>query len=175
MACGWCLIEEKINTTPAHVFLRDTEELLKVLLQVSPDLSYQHEFHNALQRICLALPDSFVSPRMWTLHASMLCNVLTGIALNPGEQSTDWNSQDVGQILLDNVSDIKRRNEAMLFRSPPVDTSDELGSAVTDIKVRVLSGFVPELSSVNNLDIQALELDLQQDGSEHSTILPTAS
>jgi mediator of RNA polymerase II transcription subunit 12 len=74
---------------------------------------------------------------MWTLHASILCNVLTGIALHP-EQSTDRNSQNVGQVLLDNVSDIKRRNEAMLFLSRPVGTSDQLGTAVADIKVRIL-------------------------------------
>lgn len=113
-----CKISE-IRTTSAHAFLCDTEELLKVLLQ----------------RICLALPDSFVSPRMWTVHASLLCDVLAEIIPHSGEQFTERNSREVGQVLLDNVSDIKRRNEAMLFRRFPVEMSVGLGSAVTDIKL----------------------------------------
>jgi mediator of RNA polymerase II transcription subunit 12 len=139
----------KIRTTSAHAFLRDTEELLKILLQVRPDFSKGHDVYNTLQRICLALPDSFVSPRMWAVHSSQLCNVLTGIVPNSGERFTEQNSQDVGQALLDNVSDIKKRNEAMLFRSFPVDLSAGLGPAVTDIKVKPSSDFILDFPLVN--------------------------
>lgn len=118
---------------------------MKVLLQVRSDLSQSLEIYNALQRICLALPDSFVSPRMWTVHASLLCDVLAEIIPHSGEQFTERNSREVGQVLLDNVSDIKRRNEAMLFRRFPVEMSVGLGSAVTDIKVQTFSDFAPLL------------------------------
>jgi len=61
---------------------------------------------------CLA--GFFVTPRMWAVHASLLCNVLTGVIPISGKHFTERNSQDVRQALLNNVSDIKRRNEAML-------------------------------------------------------------
>jgi len=73
---------------------------------------------------------------MWAVHASLLCNVLTGVIPISGKHFTERNSQDVRQALLNNVSDIKRRNEAMLFSSFPIDTSARLGSAIADIKVK---------------------------------------
>lgn len=133
-----------------------------------------HKAYNALQRICLALPDSFVSPRMWTVHASLLCDVLTGIIPNSGEQFTDRNSQDIRQALLDNVSDIKKRNEAMLFREFPVDISIELGSAVTDIKVKTFCALRISFRPLT-LRIQVAELHLQQIGVEQPTLLLTLS
>ena len=88
---------------------------------------------------------------MWTVHESLLRDVLTGTIPHLGEPVTDRNSQEVGQALLDNVSDIKKRNEAMLFRNFPVDISIELGSAVTDIKVKIfrLSLISPSVNILN--------------------------
>jgi mediator of RNA polymerase II transcription subunit 12 len=54
------------------------------------------------------------------------------------DQHIDQNSRDVQQIILDNFSDLKRRNEAMLFHSLPIRVSARLGSAVSDVKVNTL-------------------------------------
>lgn len=111
---------------------------------------------------------------MWTIHGSLLCDVLTSAVLCSGEPLAERNSQAIGQVLLDNFSDIKRRNEAMLFSSFPVDMSAGLGTAVTDIKVKTY--FQPYLKFPwLMLDIQDFELYLQQDEFEQPTILLTFS
>ncbi|KAF8196466.1 transcription mediator complex subunit Med12-domain-containing protein [Pholiota molesta] len=63
-----CLAKlSEIRTTSAHEFLKDTEDLLKVLLQ----------------RICLAFPDALVSPKMWSAYSVLLEEVMFANATKP--------------------------------------------------------------------------------------------
>ncbi|KAG5638808.1 hypothetical protein H0H81_010037 [Sphagnurus paluster] len=110
----------EIRATSAQEFLCDTEALLKTLLQ----------------RLCLVLPDSFVSPRMWKTHSGLIADVLTeDITQQPGEAQVERNARDICQILRENFADVKRRNDAMLFRNLPTQISTSLGSAVSDVKL----------------------------------------
>ncbi|KAF8070344.1 hypothetical protein FPV67DRAFT_1413891 [Lyophyllum atratum] len=110
----------EIRSTSAQEFLRDTEALLKTLLQ----------------RLCIVSSDSFVSPRMWKAHSVMLADVLNEDVLEqPGDVHIERNSRDICQILQENFADIKTRNEAMLFRSLPIHVSARLGSAVSHVKL----------------------------------------
>ncbi|KAJ7251846.1 hypothetical protein B0H12DRAFT_1202710 [Mycena haematopus] len=90
----------EIRLGATQEFLVGTEALLKVLLQ----------------RICLALPDAFVSPG---------CESLT----------ENQNSRDLHQLLLDHFTDIKRRNEAMLFTNLPSHVSARLRTVVSDVQL----------------------------------------
>jgi len=54
---------------------------------------------------------------------------------NSVDQLVEQNSRDVQQILLDEFSDIKRRNEALLFCTLPTQVMPSLSGAVADIQV----------------------------------------
>lgn len=70
---------------------------------------------------------------MWATHSSLLLAVLTE---NIMDQTFDGqNPSEIHQVLVRNVADIQRRNEAMLFYNLPPLASDRLGSSVLDIKV----------------------------------------
>lgn len=93
-----------------------------------------------MQRICLALPDAFISVRTWTAHSTLLAEVLTTDSLEQDHPVRNYEpllqgSNDVQQILLDRFLDIKQRNEAMLFKNMPPLMLAKLGSTVMDIQV----------------------------------------
>lgn len=73
---------------------------------------------------------------MWNMHAPLISEVMVeGVLGQSNDQYTEQHSRDIHQLLTDNLTDIQRRNEAMLFRKLPPHTSTELGSAVSDVKV----------------------------------------
>ncbi|KAG6920074.1 hypothetical protein DXG01_010142 [Tephrocybe rancida] len=127
-----CLAKlSEIQSTSAQTYLRDTEVLLVTLVQ----------------RLCVVLPDSFVSPRMWKTYTLLITGILSAnIVEQPGNGHVERNSRDVCRILQDNLADIRRRNEAMLFRSLPIHVSARLGSAVSDIKL------LNSISSVTDME-----------------------
>ncbi|KAG9310727.1 transcription mediator complex subunit Med12-domain-containing protein [Chiua virens] len=87
-----------------------------------------------LQRICIVLPDSFVSPNTWAIHSSLLASILSksvGDNSVPGDQR----QCEVQRLLLENLSAIRRRNDAMLFRNLPPRALERLGSMVVHIQV----------------------------------------
>jgi hypothetical protein len=88
------------------------------------------------QRICLALPDAFINPRTWTVHSDLLRQVLTEDILHNTTGFVEEVARDLHHTLLDQLSDIKRRNEAMLFHNFPTRGIARLGGAVSDIQVR---------------------------------------
>ncbi|KDR75321.1 hypothetical protein GALMADRAFT_249351 [Galerina marginata CBS 339.88] len=116
-----CLAKlSEIRTASARDFLKDTEDLLKVLLQ----------------RACLTLPDAFVSPKMWSTYSSLLDEIMFETAMTlPNARSVEQNTRDLEGIILDNFADIKKRNEALLFRGPIAQVSARLGTAVSDVKL----------------------------------------
>ncbi|KAJ7039194.1 hypothetical protein C8F04DRAFT_1087468 [Mycena alexandri] len=114
-----CKLSE-IRSSPSQEFLVGTEALLKMLLQ----------------RVCLALPDAFVSPGMWSAHSTLLAESLTENVLDQfTELYVEQNSRDLRQLLLDNFLDIKRRNEAMLFTNLPSHVSARLRTVVSDVQL----------------------------------------
>lgn len=106
----------EIRTTSAQGHLNKLEEILKSLIQ----------------RICVALPDTFVSPSTWLAHSSLLCSALTGPA---DSGPSDYRRRDFQQLISDNLIDIQRRNDAMLFRNLPPRKLERLGSLVVDIQI----------------------------------------
>ncbi|KAG6370976.1 hypothetical protein JVT61DRAFT_10690 [Boletus reticuloceps] len=86
-----------------------------------------------LQRICLTIPDSFVSPNSWAAHSSLLTSVLSGAFGDPSLPG-DQRRREIHRLLLGNLSDIQRRNDAMLFRNLPPRALERLGSMVVDIQ-----------------------------------------
>ncbi|KAG2113880.1 uncharacterized protein F5147DRAFT_788005 [Suillus discolor] len=106
----------EVRTTSAQGHLNKLEEILKSLIQ----------------RICVALPDTFVSPRTWLAHSLLLCSALAGPA---DSGPSDCRRRDFQQLISDNLRDIQRRNDAMLFRNLPPRKLERLGSLVVDIQI----------------------------------------
>jgi mediator of RNA polymerase II transcription subunit 12, fungi type len=110
----------EIRTTFAKDTLGDTDALLVTILQ----------------RLCVVIPDAFVSPRTWRMHRTLLCEALSQ---NMHEHSSDEHSALVAQRtrgkVLTTLQDIKNRNEALLFYNLPSLASAKLGTAVADIEV----------------------------------------
>ncbi|KAG1807752.1 hypothetical protein EV424DRAFT_1543731 [Suillus variegatus] len=106
----------EVRTTSAQGHLNKLEEILKSLIQ----------------RICVALPDTFVSPRTWLAHSLLLCSALAG-PVDSGP--SDCRRRDFQQLISDNLRDIQRRNDAMLFRNLPPRKLERLGSLVVDIQI----------------------------------------
>ncbi|KAF8170267.1 hypothetical protein K438DRAFT_1982787 [Mycena galopus ATCC 62051] len=110
----------EIRSSATQEFLVGTEALLKVLLQ----------------RVCLSLPDAFVSPGMWSAHAVLLAEALTDNVMDPSSDlHIEQNSRDLHQLSLDHFLDIKRRNEAMLFTNLPSHVSARLRTVVSDVQL----------------------------------------
>lgn len=133
------LLSDQIRTYCANDFLRDTESLLKVTLQVcyirSGSLLISESF---LQRICLALPDSLVSPKLWSTYVLLLEEVISESTMKKsGDRYIEQNIRELKHAVLENFLDIKRRNEAMLFRGLTAESSFQLDTAVSCVKVSV--------------------------------------
>ncbi|KAJ7755754.1 hypothetical protein DFH07DRAFT_490213 [Mycena maculata] len=114
-----CKLSE-IRSSPSQEFLVGTEALLKILLQ----------------RACLSLSDAFVSPGMWQAHAALLTDALTeNVMDHSSDLHIEQSSRDLHQLLLDSFTDIRRRNEAMLFTNLPSHVSARLRTVVSDVQL----------------------------------------
>lgn len=109
----------EIAASPSKEYLSDAEALLVIILQ----------------RLCIVLPDAFVSPKLWQTYQTILEIVMNSDALDISETS---GAQSVRQVLANNFQSISRRNEAMLFVNMPQLAPAQLGSSVQEIKVFVL-------------------------------------
>lgn len=74
---------------------------------------------------------------MWSAHQQLLEHVLTQeVMIDRGQDPhADQNGQDVHNALFNTFVNIRRRNDAMLFRSLPSLISTNLGSAISDVEV----------------------------------------
>ncbi|KAG7090909.1 hypothetical protein E1B28_009986 [Marasmius oreades] len=110
----------EINTTLAKEHLVETEDLMKSLLQ----------------RLCLVLPDTFVSPGMWISYSETLTDILTeNIPEKSNDDLHEAGTSYLSQHIVYNLADIKNRNDTMLFRNLPYVASVRLGSAVSDVEL----------------------------------------
>jgi mediator of RNA polymerase II transcription subunit 12, fungi type len=89
------------------------------------------------QRICLALPGAFVSPRSWMVQSELIRQVLTEDIANQSMEIAEETAREVQQTLLDSFTDLKKRNEAMLLCNLPTRGTARLGRAVSDIQVMI--------------------------------------
>ncbi|KAF9453917.1 hypothetical protein P691DRAFT_798859 [Macrolepiota fuliginosa MF-IS2] len=120
----------------AQEYLLDTEKQLRTILQ----------------RICLALPDAFVCPRMWLTHSGLITNVMNAdiAEIHPRvERSTDRTIQEIRRAINDNLFDIQKRNEAILFHDPPSKDIGRLGTAVVDVKLLNSISATTDMSTIS--------------------------
>ncbi|KIY71093.1 hypothetical protein CYLTODRAFT_419101 [Cylindrobasidium torrendii FP15055 ss-10] len=106
----------EIAASPSKEHLLDAEALLVIILQ----------------RLCIVLPDAFVSPKLWHTHQAILASVMAADGLDISETS---GAQSARQVLENNFQNIRRRNEAMLFVNMPQLAPAQLGSSVQEIKL----------------------------------------
>ncbi|KAF8621541.1 hypothetical protein AX15_007713 [Amanita polypyramis BW_CC] len=108
------------SSGPAQACLINTDVLLRTLVQ----------------QVCLSTIDGFISPRMWNSYSTLICDALTGEVLrHPGYQHIEQSKMTIQTELLDHLTTIKARNEAMLLHGLPAQVPALLGSAVSDVKL----------------------------------------
>ncbi|KAF9567913.1 hypothetical protein CPC08DRAFT_813741 [Agrocybe pediades] len=124
----------EIRTTFAKDFLKDTEDLIRSLLQ----------------KISVAIPDAFINPKSWSLYAPYVDELASeGISAVCGSRLMEQSFRDLDDSVFTNLTGIKKRNEALLFRYPVAHVSARVGTAVSDIKLlNAISGDT-DISSVS--------------------------
>ncbi|KZT00461.1 uncharacterized protein LAESUDRAFT_666096 [Laetiporus sulphureus 93-53] len=121
----------EIRTASARDHLVNVETLIK----------------NLILRAFLALPDAFVSPRTWLAYGELLEeDLIGGGAVDSSDSILQQNANTLRQSLQDSLSDVRRRNEAMIFRHLPPRVVGSLTSALSDIKL------LNSLSGKTNMD-----------------------
>ncbi|KAI6129405.1 hypothetical protein EDD16DRAFT_1690096 [Pisolithus croceorrhizus] len=121
--------------TETRTFLPDQLTRLDALLK------------SLLQRICLTLPDAFVSPHTWANSASFVVPILS----NDNSSNTtpgDTRTREAQRVLHHNITDIQRRTDAMLFRNLPPRVLERLGSMVVDIQILNSISSATDMSTV---------------------------
>ncbi|ESK91038.1 rna polymerase ii mediator complex component [Moniliophthora roreri MCA 2997] len=110
----------EIRTTSAKEYLNETDALIM----------------SHVQRLSLTIPDTFVSPKLWSGYADLIADILvTEITDNAQDEMTENGTHYLSQHMVFNLADIKKRNETMLFRNFPDVSSVRLGSAVSDVEM----------------------------------------
>ncbi|OJT09261.1 Mediator of RNA polymerase II transcription subunit 12 [Trametes pubescens] len=127
---------EEMKEPPANEFLPDTTNILKSLIS----------------RAFLALPDACICPRMHIQYGARLQEVLMENFGADGAESSQVSIQALRQTVLDTLSDIQRRNEAMLFEHLPPRVLGSLSSALSDVKLLNSISGKTDMSSVSLFD-----------------------
>ncbi|KAK2467842.1 hypothetical protein APHAL10511_000137 [Amanita phalloides] len=105
---------------PAQACLMNTNNLIRSLTQ----------------RVCLSAVEAFISPRLWASYSTILRDTLTGeVVQYMGNQHIEQSKIAIQTQLLDRLTLIQIRNEAMLLQGLPTQTPALLGSAVSDVKL----------------------------------------
>lgn len=109
-------------------------------ITANPDtlVSTQSLLKTVLQRLFLAIPDAYISPRLWAQHYSLLESSLTDdlIQRGPGnDRHLEHNLRELRESTMRTLFHVKRRNEALAFREPPARISAKLSAAVSNVKV----------------------------------------
>lgn len=121
--------------TETRTFLPDQLTRLDALLKL------------LLQRVCLTLPDAFVSPHTWANNASFVVPILSNDN-NSNSTPGDTRTRETQRVLHHNISDIQRRTDAMLFRNLPPRVLERLGSMVVDIQILNSISSTTDMSTV---------------------------
>ncbi|TFK25548.1 hypothetical protein FA15DRAFT_693754 [Coprinopsis marcescibilis] len=133
----------EIKNTSAQDILVHTELLLKTLLQ----------------RLCLGIPDVFIGPRIWVNYSALvektMSENLLDLPVHSNDQQLRQNAEQIQGALINNMVDIRKRNEALSFRNCPPKVSAKLSIAVSGVKLlNSLSSDTP-LSNVVYFDTDA--------------------
>ncbi|KAI6044642.1 hypothetical protein EDC04DRAFT_2641397 [Pisolithus marmoratus] len=109
-----------------------------------------------LQRICLTLPDAFVSPHTWANNASFVVPILSHDHSSTST-SSDTRSRVTQRALHRNITDIQRRTDAMLFRNLPPRVLERLGSMVVDIQILNSISSATDMSTIEFFSCDATD------------------
>ena len=91
-----------------------------------------------LHNVFAALPDAFISPRLWTQYEALIESAISESQLSQSStQGQSWtcSRERIPQRLVD----IRRRNDSLAFKEPPAKVSAKLSTAVSNVKVIIHS------------------------------------
>ncbi|KAJ3504486.1 hypothetical protein NMY22_g17908 [Coprinellus aureogranulatus] len=103
----------EIMTTATPDTLVSTRALIKVILQ----------------RLFLAIPDAYISPRLWRQHYTLLESALSDDMVQRGssnDRHLEQNLRELSASTMRTLFDIRHRIEALAFREPPARVSAKL-------------------------------------------------
>ncbi|KAI0675055.1 hypothetical protein C8Q78DRAFT_1010248 [Trametes maxima] len=110
----------EIEGSPAKEFLPNTANILR----------------NLISRSFLALPEACISPRIHIQYGSVLEDILMdNFVVDAADDASQQAVQVLRQTVVDTLSDVQRRNEAMLFQHLPPRVLGSLSSALSDVKL----------------------------------------
>ncbi|KAL5506968.1 SRB8 [Sanghuangporus vaninii] len=95
----------------------------------------QVRLENLLRRAFLAAPTCFVSPTAWKSHSETIESILAGNESVWRPSSESQARQNVRLLVDEVLLDVKRRNEALLFRTGAQPAKGYLRSMVSDVKL----------------------------------------
>ncbi|KAI0633322.1 hypothetical protein C8Q77DRAFT_1217758 [Trametes polyzona] len=133
-ACLTKLVE--IEGSPAKEFLPNTANILR----------------NLISRSFLALPDACICPRIHIQYGAILEEILMDNFVSDGSEAGQQNVQALRQTVVDTLSDVQRRNEAMLFLHLPPRVLGSLSSALSDVKLLNSISGKTDMSAVSLFD-----------------------
>jgi hypothetical protein len=87
----------------------------------------------------VASPDSFVFPTVWSAHEGLLRALFVSeptLAV-PALNAADPRTKDLLKLMADNFEDIKRRNDAALFKQLPERSTLSISRTMADIQVSI--------------------------------------
>ena len=91
------------------------------------------------QRALLGLRDAFVNPRVWSQHSALLEGILAEHinrhTVDPAQSSESSGTPALNETFLAAYENVKKRNDAMLFRNLPPRVLGSISSTLSDIKV----------------------------------------
>lgn len=127
-------LQEVLSSGSAQSCLHNTAILLRTLLQ----------------RVCLTMSDAFVSPRMWAANSHLLYEILAAdIPSHTSNQHIEQGKFAIKKELRDSLSTIEVRNKQLSFIGPSAQSSPQIGSSVSDVKL---------LNSISNkMNLQEIE------------------
>ncbi|TFY76949.1 hypothetical protein EWM64_g7062 [Hericium alpestre] len=135
-----CLVKMmEIRSTSARPHLPHLEDMLRIFLQVrKTSVPVTRELTLGIKKTCLVMPDSFVSPHMWIVHEGLIRDVIIAQSCPASAQGGQQEVvQQFRNQLKDNIAEVARRNDAMLFRNLPPRVLARLSEAVVDVMVDI--------------------------------------
>jgi mediator of RNA polymerase II transcription subunit 12, fungi type len=77
-------------------------------------------------------PDSFINPRNWVLYAPTISQILKDSPTSTAADRNEWVS-----VIENDLADVSRRNDALLFRIIPERATATAKFTMNDVKVQL--------------------------------------
>ncbi|KAF8532506.1 hypothetical protein JB92DRAFT_3138291 [Gautieria morchelliformis] len=107
-----------------------------------------------LQRMFIHNPDSFVNPKNWVLYAPSITQILKDSPTSTAADRNEWVA-----VIENDLADVARRNDALLFRIIPERATATAKFTMNDVKLLNSITDASDMAKVNILDMRLEDTD----------------